>query len=49
MQRLEPVELSEPNAQLIEGFIMKIWMEDGLSQETLTAYRTDLTSLACRV
>ena len=49
MQRLGPVELSEPNEQLIEGFIMKIWMEDGLSQETLTAYRTDLASLACRV
>lgn len=31
---------------LIEGFIDRLWMEHGLSQNTLTAYRADLSGLA---
>ena len=32
--------------QLIDPFVDALWLEDGLSQNTLTAYRQDLNGLA---
>jgi len=37
---------STQDATIIEQFLDALWMEQGLSEHTLTAYRTDLTSLA---
>jgi integrase/recombinase XerD len=39
-------QLSLPEQQLIEQFLDALWMEHGLSQNTLAAYRNDLASLA---
>lgn len=39
-------QLSPPEQQLIEQFLDALWMEHGLSQNTLAAYRNDLASLA---
>lgn len=39
-------QLSQPEQQLIEQFLDALWMEHGLSQNTLAAYRNDLASLA---
>ena len=39
-------QLSHPEQQLIEQFLDALWMEHGLSQNTLAAYRNDLASLA---
>jgi len=39
-------QLSLPEQQLIEQFLDALWMEHGLSQNTLSAYRNDLASLA---
>ena len=32
--------------RLIDGFIDNIWLEKGLSQNTLNAYRQDLTNFS---
>jgi integrase/recombinase XerD len=39
----------EVSASAIERFVDAVWMERGLSRNTLAAYRTDLTSLARRI
>lgn len=38
--------ISESDARLIEMFIQEIWIEKGLSENTLQSYRTDLTKFA---
>jgi integrase/recombinase XerD len=38
--------MSQPNDPLIEQFLDAIWMERGLSENTLAAYRNDLTGYA---
>lgn len=39
-------QLPQDEQQLIERFLDALWMEHGLSQNTLSAYRNDLASLA---
>ncbi|WP_415926380.1 site-specific tyrosine recombinase XerD [Ningiella sp. W23] len=38
--------LNAQNAQLIEAFVDMLWLEKGLSQNTVNAYRTDLSKFA---
>lgn len=38
----EPADATDFSAEIIEQFIDVIWMERGLSENTLSAYRTDL-------
>ncbi len=38
--------MSEPDAALLERFLDGLWMEHGLSENTLSAYRSDLKRLA---
>lgn len=39
-----PKQLQQPDQQtLIDTFIDQLWLEDGLSQNTLSSYRSDLT------
>ena len=45
-QRVKARLISEPNAEIIEQFIDSLWLEKGLSKNTLSAYRTDLTKFA---
>lgn len=40
------VKISEADLRLIEMFIQEIWIEKGLSENTLQSYRTDLTKFA---
>lgn len=42
----EKRRLSESNANVIEDFIEMLWLEKGLSQNTTSAYKTDLTQFA---
>ncbi len=44
MAKLDKLPISEQ--QLIERFLDALWMEQGLSQNTLSAYRNDLAALA---
>jgi integrase/recombinase XerD len=37
---------AEPDLMIIENFLDAVWMEQGLSANTLAAYRSDLTGLA---
>ncbi len=39
-------ELPENEQQLIEGFVDHLWMENGLSKNTLSAYRNDLAGFS---
>lgn len=39
-------QISLPEQQIIENFIDHLWMENGLSENTLSAYRNDLASFA---
>jgi len=39
-------DMSEKDASLIERFLDALWLERGLSENTLTAYRSDLQGLA---
>ncbi len=39
------IQLLEKNDEIIEQFINRLWLEDGLSQQTLAAYRRDLQGL----
>ena len=39
-------QISLPEQQVIERFIDHLWMENGLSENTLSAYRNDLASFA---
>ncbi len=39
-------ELAAHDSALIDEFIDQLWLADGLSKNTLTAYRTDLTQFA---
>jgi integrase/recombinase XerD len=38
--------MNSADQTVIEGFIDRLWMERGLSDNTLNAYRTDLQGLA---
>lgn len=38
--------VADSHAQVIEEFIHMLWLEEGLSDNTLTAYRSDLTAYA---
>ena len=38
--------IAEQDAALIEGFLDALWMERGLSENTLSAYRNDLSACA---
>ncbi|MBE7528008.1 site-specific tyrosine recombinase XerD [Nitrosomonas sp.] len=38
--------VSEANVRMLDGFVDTLWLEDGLSRNTLISYRTDLTLLA---
>ena len=40
-----PVSLAVADAQGIDRFIDALWLEEGLSKNTLLAYRRDLTLL----
>jgi integrase/recombinase XerD len=42
----EPRELSDLERQEIEGFLDAVWLEQGLSEHTLSAYRNDLHGFA---
>lgn len=44
MAKFDQLKLSEQ--QLIESFIDHLWMENGLSENTLSAYRSDLSGFA---
>ncbi len=46
MTSVEKQQPSERDEVLIQEFLDTVWSESGLSQETLVAYRTDLTALA---
>jgi len=37
--------VSEANARMLDGFVDALWLEDGLSHNTLASYRTDLEQL----
>jgi len=39
-------QITESEQQIIEGFIDHLWMENGLSQNTLSAYKNDLSGFA---
>lgn len=43
---MSKVVLDKDVPEIIEQFIDVIWMERGLSENTLSAYRTDLKNLA---
>lgn len=45
-KQLLKTKLSNSNEQLIEDFINVLWVEKGLSNNTLSAYKSDLTKLA---
>lgn len=45
-KQLLQTTLSDENEQLIEDFINVLWVEKGLSNNTLSAYKSDLTKLA---
>lgn len=45
-QQLAKTTLSIENAQLIDDFINMLWVEKGLSNNTVGAYKSDLTKLA---
>ena len=38
--------MNEPDAALIDEFVDNLWLQDGLSKNTLAAYRSDLTLFA---
>jgi integrase/recombinase XerD len=40
--------LSEANAQLLDAFCDALWLEDGLSKNTISSYRADLEQLGQR-
>nr|WP_136252568.1 site-specific tyrosine recombinase XerD [Ningiella ruwaisensis] len=42
----QKLELSSVNQQLIDDFINMLWLEKGLSDNTASAYRSDLTKFA---
>lgn len=44
-KRVKPVQVSETNLDHIEEFVDALWLEKGLSQNTLNAYRSDLLKL----
>lgn len=45
-KKLMQTTLSIDNEQLIEDFVNALWIEKGLSNNTLSAYKSDLTKLA---
>ncbi|XOV80949.1 MAG: site-specific tyrosine recombinase XerD [Aestuariibacter sp.] len=48
-KRLKPIKLSAKNLQEIESFIDSLWLQKGLSEHTLNAYRSDLQKCAAFV
>jgi integrase/recombinase XerD len=40
------VNISQQSGQYIEQFVQAMWLEKGLSENTLSAYRSDLTKFA---
>ncbi len=46
MKRNRPHSLSVENREIVEQFLEALWLEHGLSDNTLKAYRTDLEGLA---
>ncbi len=47
MSRSEPARQPQPeDGRLIDRFLDQLWLEQGLSRNTLSAYRTDLVTLA---
>ena len=47
--RVRAHALSEGDAALVDAFCDALWLEDGLSKNTLAAYRADLEQLAARL
>ncbi|WP_018982766.1 site-specific tyrosine recombinase XerD [Salinimonas chungwhensis] len=43
---MEPVQLTDANRALIDGFVQMLWLEKGLSEHTQQSYRSDLAKLA---
>jgi integrase/recombinase XerD len=46
--RIRADSLNEANAQLLDAFCDALWLEDGLSRNTISSYRADLDQLARR-
>jgi integrase/recombinase XerD len=42
----DPLPVTDPEAPIINAFLDALWMEKGLADQTLTAYRRDLTHYA---
>ena len=42
-QKAKNKKINQAHSQLVDRFLDMVWMESGLSQNTLNAYRTDLT------
>ena len=45
-RRIRAAALSGPNAALVDAFCDALWLEDGLSKNTLSSYRADLEQFA---
>ncbi|HEX5613029.1 MAG TPA: site-specific integrase, partial [Burkholderiales bacterium] len=46
MRKREAVALAPADAALLDAFCDSLWLEDGLSKNTLESYRRDLAQLA---
>jgi integrase/recombinase XerD len=44
-RRIRAASLSEENARLLDAFCDALWLEDGLSKNTIASYRADLSQL----
>ena len=44
-RRIRAAPLSEANARLLDAFCDALWLEDGLSKNTISSYRADLSQL----
>ena len=44
-RRIRAASLSEANARLLDAFCDALWLEDGLSKNTIASYRADLLQL----
>ena len=44
-RRIHAASLSEANARLLDAFCDALWLEDGLSKNTIASYRADLLQL----
>ncbi len=45
-RRIRAATLSEANARLLDAFCDALWLEDGLSKNTIASYRADLTQFS---